>query len=241
MNLSQHKSTKLSILILIVLLLALVGVVVMKRHSLLPLFLHGQAVHPIKLPAPVYKSNTSVEEALKQRRSIRKFKNEALSLQQVTQLLWAAQGITSAPGFRTAPSAGGIYPLEIYIVTGNVQDLSAGVYHYLPAENSLELVASGDKRKELAMATHNQNDIQEGAIDLVITGIYKRTTAKYGNRGERFVDMEAGHAAQNVYLQAVSLGLGTVGIGAFDESAVKRSLSLPKEQDPLYLMPIGKP
>lgn len=194
----------------------------------------------IKLPAPVYDSTTSIEKALKQRRSIRQYKDETMTLQQVSQLLWAAQGITSPDGLRTAPSAGGLYPLEIYLVSGNVQDLPAGVYHYLPAENALQLLVKGDKRAALTAAALQQNSIKLAPVDIVITAVYARTTKKYGHRGKRYAYIEVGHAAQNVCLQAASLRFGTVTIGAFDESAFRAILTLPKEEVPLYIMPVGK-
>jgi len=240
MNLRPSKSTKISLLILVILLLAFIGLAFLKRESLLPLFLHIKGSQAIKLPTPALRSNTSIEEALKERRSIRQYKAEALSLQQIGQLLWAAQGVTNTAGFRTAPSAGGIYPLEVYLVSGAVQNLPAGVYHYLPGEHSLELVVSGDKRREVMAAAHEQNEANAGAIELIITGNYKKSNSKYGNQGERFVHLEAGHAAENVYLQAVSLGLGTVGVGIFDETALKKSLNIPRDEDPIYIMPVGK-
>lgn len=238
MNLRQYKSTKLSILIFVLFLVVVIGLVFMKQATWLPF---SKTAHSIKLPAPAYRSNTSIEEALKQRRSVRTYKDEALTLEQISQLLWAAQGITSAPGLRTAPSAGGLYPLQVYLISGKVQGLAAGIYRYLPAEHALEMLASGDKRNELAAAAHEQNDVKNSAIDLIITGVYKKENEKYGNHGERFVHLEAGHAAQNVYLQAVSLGLGTVSIGVFDEVALQRILQLSGEEDPIYLMPVGKP
>jgi len=237
----RSKSTKLSCFILVLLLLVLGGLIVMKRESLMPLFRHAISSHnTIKLPPPVFKSNVSIEEALKQRRSIRTYKNVALTLQQVSQLLWAAQGITAVPGLRTAPSAGGIYPLKIYVVSGNVGNLPAGVYRYLPDEQALEMLSKSDKRQELALAAHEQHDIKEGAIDIVITATYKQTAAKYGSNGEQYVHMEAGHVAQNIYLQCVSLGLGTVSIGSFDDNNIRHVLILPRDEDPLYIMPVGK-
>ncbi|STX37388.1 SagB/ThcOx family dehydrogenase [Legionella feeleii] len=194
----------------------------------------------IKLPAPLYDSTTSLEKALKQRRSIRQYKEDAITLQQVSQLLWAAQGITSPEGFRTAPSAGALYPLEIYLVSGNVRDLPTGVYHYLPAENALQLMVKGDKRTALTAAALQQNSIKFAPVNIVMTAMYARTTKKYGNRGKQYVHMEIGHAAQNVCLQATSLGLGTVIIGALDEPAFRAILALPKEETPLYIMPVGK-
>lgn len=195
----------------------------------------------ITLSVPIYKSQISIEEALQRRRSVREFKNEPITLQQVAQLLWAAQGITSKMGFRTAPSAGALYPLEIYLVSGNVTGLPAGIYHYVPANHVLELLNSGDKRKDLAHAALYQHDIQQGEADIVITADYRKTTAKYGSRGERYVYMEAGHAAENICLQVVSLGLGTVTIGSFDDAAVKSVLNVSTRENPLYIMPIGKP
>ncbi|CAM2840459.1 nitroreductase [Legionella steigerwaltii] len=194
----------------------------------------------IKLPAPVYNSTISIEKTLKQRRSIRRYKDDALTLQQVSQLLWAAQGITSPNGFRTAPSAGGLYPLEIYLVSGNVLDLPAGVYHYLPAENTLELLIEGDKRAALRAAALHQRSITFAPANIVMTAVYARTTKKYGPNGKKYVHMEVGHAAQNVCLQAVSLGLGAVTVGAIDEPAFKAILTLPEEETPLYIIPVGK-
>jgi len=169
----------------------------------------------IKLPEPIYKSNISVEEALSKRRSIRTYSGENLTIEEVSQLLWAAQGITSPWGGRTAPSAGALYPLELYLIVGDIEGIDKGVYKYRPEEHELEKVAEGDKRAELAEAAVRQEHVRDAAIDIVFTAVYARTTWKYGERGVRYVYMEAGHAAQNVYLQAVSLNLGTVVIGAF--------------------------
>ena len=238
MNLNRYKSTKRIVLILV--LLAVFGLLILKREKIIPFF-HIKGMYSIKLPPPVYRSNTSIEEALKQRRSHRQFKNEALPLQQVAQLLWAAQGITSPTGFRTAPSVGGLYPLEIYLISGNVQDLPAGIYHYSPQDHTLDLVIKGDKRKELATAAHEQNDVKSSALVFVIVANYKKTNRQYGTRSERFVNLEVGHVAENIYLQVVSLGLGTVSIGIFDETAVKRILGLQREEEPIYVMPVGKP
>ncbi|MGE3921044.1 MAG: SagB/ThcOx family dehydrogenase [Gammaproteobacteria bacterium] len=198
------------------------------------------SIATIELPAPAHDSQTSVEKALTYRRSIRTYKEGALTLQQLSQLLWSAQGITSNTGERTAPSEGALYPLEIYVVTGNVEGLKAGLYHYLPQQHALELKMIGNNRAGLTQAGFKQNSIKDGAIDIVITGVYKRTTEKYGDRGKRFVHMEAGHAAENLYLQAYSLNLGMVSIGGFDESAVKKLLALLEEETPLYIVPIGK-
>lgn len=194
----------------------------------------------IKLPPPKYESNISVEQALFQRRSIRDYKDAPLTLAEVSQLLWAAQGITNQKGYRTTPSAGALYPLETYVVVGNVEGLTTGVYKYKPDQHELINVLVGDKRSELAAAALNQPPVKDGAIDIVFSAIPERTTRKYQERGIRYVFMEVGHAAQNVYLQAVALNLGTVVIGAFTDSEVKEILNMPDNEHPLYIMPVGR-
>jgi SagB-type dehydrogenase family enzyme len=198
-----------------------------------------EAIH-IKLPEPRYNSDTSVEEALLERRSIRDYKNESLTLTEISQLLWAAQGITNQKGFRTAPSAGALYPLEVYVVVGDVIDLADGIYKYKPYGHELVKVAEGDKRDELCKAALGQAWIKDGAVVIVFSAVYERTTKKYGERGIRYVHMEVGHAAQNVYLQAVSLNLGTVVVGAFYDNEVKRIVNMTENEQPLCLMPVGR-
>jgi len=194
----------------------------------------------IKLPEPRYDSNVSIEEALLKRRSIREYTGEPLTLQEVSQLLWAAQGITDPKGFRTAPSAGALYPLEVYVVVGGVKNLTEGVYKYKPQEHELIKVLDGDKREELTKAALGQAWVKEAAINIVITAVYERTTVKYGDRGIRYVHVETGHAAQNLCLQATAMDLGTVTVGAFYDEQVKDVLSLPKDGQPLYIIPVGK-
>jgi SagB-type dehydrogenase family enzyme len=194
----------------------------------------------IKLPQPAYDSKTSIERALLERRSIRKYNNLPISLSDVSQLLWAAQGLSGARGLRTAPSAGALFPLEIAVVAGNVNDLAPGIYLYKPEGHGLRKIVDNDKRKELSRAALGQSAITNAAAVLVISAVYERTTIKYGERGVRYVHMEAGHAAENVFLQAVSLNLGTVVIGAFDDSGVKKVVNLTGGEQPLYLMPIGR-
>jgi len=195
----------------------------------------------IKLPKPRLSSTVSVEEALLKRRSIRNFKKEPLTLSEVSQLLWSAQGITEeSMGLRTAPSAGALYPIEIYIVVGNVINLPPGIYKYNPKNHELVLIMKGDKRKELAISALGQKWIEEGAIVIVISAVYERTTSKYGERGIRYVHMEAGHVSQNIYLQAVALNLGTVAVGAFYDEEVKKLINMQKNENPLYLMPVGR-
>ena len=195
----------------------------------------------IKLPEPHSTSETSIEKALKERRSVRDYKDEPLTLEEISQLLWAAQGITDPErNFRTAPSAGALYPLDVYLAAGNVTSLSAGIYKYNPQQHELLKIGDGDKRIEISQAALGQSAVKDGAALIILSAIYQRTTKKYGERGIRYVHLEAGHAAQNVYLQAVSLNLGTVTIGAFDDEKVKKAINLLAEEEPLYLMPIGK-
>jgi len=194
----------------------------------------------IALPEPRYDSDISVEEAILQRRSVRDYTDEALTLPELAQLLWAAQGLTRSSGKRAAPSAGATYPLEIYAVTGNVEGIANGIYRYKPHQNELVKVVDGEQREALAQATLDQQFIAQAAVNLVITAIYERTTQRYGERGIRYVHMEAGHAAQNVCLQAVALKLGTVVIGAFHDDQICEILKLPDNEVPLYIIPVGK-
>lgn len=182
----------------------------------------------------------SVEAAIEQRRSVRHFSDKPLALAEVCQLLWAAQGITGKQGYRAAPSAGALYPLVIYLVAGQVTGLPVGAYRYRPRGHRLDSISKADLRPELASAALGQGSVRDGAISLVICAVYERTTIKYGKRGVRYVHMEVGHAAQNVHLQAVSLGLGAVFIGAFHDERVKGLLRLPDIEHPLGIMPVGR-
>jgi SagB-type dehydrogenase family enzyme len=194
----------------------------------------------IILPEPRDSGEISIEQALLERRSVRNYKDEALTLAEVYQLLWAAQGITHPRGYRTAPSAGALYPLELYVVAGNVTGLQAGIYKYRPQGHELEKVAGVDVRTKLCAAALDQECVEDGAAVLVFAAVYERTTRKYGERGVRYVHMEVGHAAQNVYLQAVSLGLGTVVVGAFDDDEVEKLLQMEDDERALCIMPVGR-
>lgn len=194
----------------------------------------------IQLPSPKLTGKHSLEQLLNQRRSVRDYQEVNISLAELGQLLWAAQGITHSQGLRTAPSAGALYPLELYIAVGRVEGLAEGTYHYDPRQHRLERVGSDDKRKSLARSAYFQSSLKEAAVVMVFGAIYERTRRKYGKRAERYVHIEVGHAAQNVYLQAEALGLGTVMIGAFSDKAVASILRLPKRVMPLGLMPIGR-
>lgn len=201
----------------------------------------GPSGERVKLPAPRTDGDTSVEQAIQRRRSVRAYRDAPLSLAEISQLLWSAQGITEPrDSRRTAPSAGATYPLEVYVVSGNVAGLPKGVYKYRPVDHEIARVRDGDVRKELAAAALGQSWVEQGAAALVFSAVYERTTRRYGERGIRYVHMEVGHAGQNVHLQAVSLGLGTVVVGAFDDDRVRRIVGMPDGEHPLYIMPVGK-
>jgi len=188
----------------------------------------------IKLPAPKYDGPVSVEKALLERRSIRAYKEEPLALSDVSQILWAAQGITdSATGHRTAPSAMARYFLEVYLIPGNVTDLPMGIYKYQPQGHELVVIAEGDFKSKLFEAA-GQAPIKNAPAALVICGMSERST------NPNWMYLEAGHAAQNVYLQAVSLKLGTVVMAGFKGEEVRKALNISPKEEPIYIMPIGK-
>jgi SagB-type dehydrogenase family enzyme len=208
----------------------------------------------MKLPNPAFDGKISVEKALKARTSVREYSNAPLTLSEISQILWAAQGITEViekqpptwrgmkwmGGHRTAPSAGALYPLELYLLAGNVDGLPASVYKYIPVSHSIETVMEGDKRVELSKAALGQVCIQRGMAVIVIAAVYERTAFKYGERARQYVHMEVGAAGQNIYLQSGSLGLGTVFVGAFKDEEVRSVLRLPADEFPLAIMPLGR-
>lgn len=195
----------------------------------------------LKLPEPSLKGKKSLEEVLFRRRSVRNFKSEILLIEEISQLLWSTQGITEKNwGLRTAPSAGALYPLEIYAVVGNVKDLDAGVYKYNTEKHSLIKTLDGDRRRELYNSALQQESILQAPVSFIIAALFQRTAIKYGQRAERYVWIEVGHAAQNLLLQATALDLGAVPIGAFYDDKVKKALNLNKDEEPLYIIPVGK-
>lgn len=199
----------------------------------------GSATRIVNLPPPPTTGAMSLQEALAHRRSVREFTQGALTLAEISQVVWAAQGVT-APERRAAPSPGATYPLEVYLVVGEVKNLAAGVYRYHPGPHCLELVAEGDIRMPVAEAAVGQTWISKAAMVAVIAAVFERTTAHYGKRGERYVYVEAGHAAQNLLLQATALGLGARPVGAFNDLGVSRLLLLPAGEVPLYVIPVGR-
>jgi SagB-type dehydrogenase family enzyme len=178
----------------------------------------------IPLPQPIHSSEVSLEEALHTRRSVRLYQPSPLKLAEVSQLLWSGQGITDNRGYRTAPSAGATFPLETFLVAGEVEELQAGIYHYRPHNHQLRLITSEDLRQELYRAALKQESVLHAPASIVLTADYDRTTGRYGDRGVRYVHQETGCVAENIALQAVALKLGTVFIGAFYDEQVKEIL-----------------
>jgi SagB-type dehydrogenase family enzyme len=198
----------------------------------------------IYLPPPSQKGSVSLEEAIAQRRSVRDFTPESIFQSQLSQILWATQGISdTGEKLRAVPSAGATYPLEIFVVCGGngIEAIDDGIYHYNVDSHSLTRHYAGDVRPELARVALDQEFIYEAPLDIIICALYERTAMRYGARGERYVHMEVGHAGQNIYLQATALGLATVAIGAFYDEQVREALLLDKQYKPLYIMPVGKP
>lgn len=194
----------------------------------------------VVLPKPILTGEVSLEQLLTQRRSVRDYRNTKLELAEIGQLLWAAQGITDSRGFRTAPSAGALYPLELYVVVGRVEGLAEAVYHYNPRRHQLMKTSDADLQDALTQVALSQDCINNASAVIVFTADYERTKKKYGNRGHRYVHIEVGHAAENLFLQAEALGLATVVVGAFKDDEVAKVLQLPTDLQPLLLMPVGR-
>jgi len=193
----------------------------------------------IKLLKQEASDGSRIEELIAKRRSVRRYKDRKLSESAISRLLWAAQGISSEDGLRTSPSAGALYPLEIHVVTGGGGELEPGVYRYVPEDNTLIREIAGDMREKLSKAALSQPMIRSAPVSFVISAVYARITAKYGNRGLRYTYMEAGHAAQNISLLGVELGIGICTVGAFEDEEVKNVLKLPVNEEPLYILPLG--
>lgn len=194
----------------------------------------------IALPKPTRDGRTSVEAALQARRSVREFAGGGLSLAEAAQLLWAADGVNRPNGYRTAPSAGALYPLEVYLIAGNVEQVATGAWKYSRGDHALVAVSPGERRRDLARAAYHQSWIAEAAAIIAVAAVPERTAAKYGARAERYVPIEVGHVAQNVYLQAAALGLGTTIVGAFDDAQVKAIVEMARDEHPMCLLPVGR-
>lgn len=195
----------------------------------------------IELPVPTLTGTSSLEETLAGRRSVRAFGPQPLSLRQIAQLAWAAQGVTEpATGYRTAPSAGGTLPLELDLLLHGVQGVEDGVYRFVPDGHALRRRLAGDRRSAVADATMNQGFVADAPVVLVLSAVAARTAPRFGALTDRLLDLEVGHAAQNASLQAVALGLGTVVVAAFREAELAAALQLAEGERPIYLMPVGR-
>ncbi len=210
--------------------------------SVLPVLAGTGKEARMKLPKPTLDGALSVEKAISVRRTVRNFSPRVLKLEHLSQILWAAQGITEYRGFkRASPSAGALYPLEVFAVVGHdgVDNLGAGIYHHEPREHATSLVAEGDHRDELARASLSQFWMAKAPLSIVICAEYRRVTGKYGSRGERYALIESGHMAQNIFLQSQALGLRAAVVGAFTDAEVRRVLRAESWLDPLLVMPVG--
>jgi len=186
----------------------------------------------IQLPKPNLKGFKNLEECIFKRESIRRFKEKAIEIEKISQILWAAQGKKGHK--RTVPSAGATYPLEIFVILKD-----KGLFLYNFEKHLIKLVSDENPCKNIAMVSWNQNFMCEAYLNVIICADFSRTTQRYGERGVRYVFIEVGHCAQNIHLEAVALGLDSVPIGAFQDKGVKRELNLPTNLDPLYIIPIG--
>ncbi len=215
---------------------------VLKWESQPSLYKKYPKAKKMKLPKPGYEG-LSLEEALRTRRSIRDYPDKLLSLNALSQLLFAAQGITAQDGdlmLRTAPSAGALYPIEIYIVVNKVAGLERGIYHYAVPDHSLELIQKGNFRKKIIGCALDQEMAGKSDVTFILTAIFQRTTWKYGERGYRYAYMEAGHIGQNIALQTASLGLGAVGIGAFYDDDINKLIGIDGTSEAaLYIYAVG--
>jgi SagB-type dehydrogenase family enzyme len=194
----------------------------------------------IALPKPRTTSKLCVEEALRKRRTVRSYLRQPLNLAEISQLLWAAQGLTDRDGNRTAPSAGQTHPIEVYLAAWNVEDLPPGIYHYVPRGHGLERLSDREVKAELAEASSGQEWIADGAAVFVLVGVPERARELLGDRCTRMVHMEAGHVSENIFLQSLALRLGNAFVGRFEEEKVRAIIGLPESELPLALMPVGR-
>lgn len=202
--------------------------------------LPGEVGEPVVLPAPEMVGGEWLRATLLGRRSVREFSERGLTLGQVSQLLWAAQGVTNDKGYRTAPSAGAKFPLELYLVVERVEGLEAGLYHYRAGEHSLGRVRGDARAVGLREACLGQPSVGEAPVSVIVVAVVERVAAKYGEeRSELYVVTEAGAAMQNLMLEAVSLGLGTVAIGGFEAPEVQAFVGT--DAMPVVVVPVGVP
>jgi len=195
----------------------------------------------VALPPPAHDGPVALEAAVFNRRSVRAYSTVALSLEELSQLVWVAQGISHPEGYRTVASAGALYPLDLYVLVGRVEDIEPGVYKYVPRAHQLDEVALGNAWDRLWSTVLANRQVKESAAVFAITARYEPIVNKYGAGSEKFVHMEVGHAVQNVYLQAAALGLATVVVGSFVDNEVSAIFGCPENEIPMVLMPVGRP
>lgn len=217
------------------------GILFIASLIFLPIFAMAQTHADVPLPKPSFTGKKSVEEVIKARRTIRHFKAKALNLEQLSQILWAVYGVTANDPYKSVPSAGALYPLDIWVAVGKngVEGLAAGVYHYIPKAHRLTQVKAGEVRDDIAMASLYQSWMAEAPVIFIITGEYERCTRKYGEKGIPYTYIEAGHAGQNIFLQAGALGLGAGIVGAFHSDVIRQVLGISRNYDPILIMPVG--
>lgn len=221
----QNKKTLMTVTVLI--LAAIIALIIYT-------ILGGFSMTTINLPAPQLNNSFSLDQAILERRSVREFQHQDLTTEQISQLLWAGDGITDKKNnFRSAPSASGIFPMALYVVKKD------GLWLYDPSKHALKLVNKNDLQKNLAIASLGQSSVNDASINVVIVANFNGITKKYGDRGVRYCYLEAGHIAQNLALEAVALGLASVPVGAFTDNDVKKVLELDETQQPIYIIPIG--
>ncbi len=206
----------------------------------MPASRRAAAASQVVLPEPL-PLEARLDECLKRRRSTREYAEAPIPLQELSTLLWAAQGVTSPGGLRTAPSAGAIYPVKSYMLAFRVQGLAAGFYSFDPEQRTLTLLAKGTKQERVAKVCGDQQCVAECAAGLLLTAWYGRLRREFGDAAEQLALIEAGHIGQNWHLAAAALRLGSVSIGKIDPVALKLLLPLPEDEHPLYLLITGKP
>ncbi len=213
------------------------------KPKLPPLYKNYPGAKKISLPKPDYRGMV-LEEAIEKRRSVREYSSRPLELSQVSQILFAAQGLTGGlhgKPVRAAPSAGALYPVEVYVIVNNVDGLQKGIYHYSVLEHALELIKPGDFRSAIISAGLKQEMLGDSGVTFVLSAIFDRIRHKYGERGFRYVYMECGHVSQNISLQAVSLGLGSVSVGAFLDHKINELIGVDgKREAVIYLHSVGR-
>jgi SagB-type dehydrogenase family enzyme len=213
----------------------------LKWGKSVPLYKKYPKARRVKLPKPAFSGKT-VEQAIRQRRSHRQFTDKALTLQELVQLLVSADGLTDKnEQLRAAPSGGALYPVELYIAVHNVEGVEPGLYHFHVSDTSLELIKAGDFADSLHIASNEQETVGASPITIIMTARFDRSTKKYADRGYRYIYMESGSICQNIYLQATSMKMGTVAVGAFNDDALNKLLELDgRSEAALMMMPVGR-